>query len=64
MYFLDYGLGEILLSILSCWVLFLFFFRLIHRYSQGNTWKKDLLISFVQCMVFLFIIIPILNYVL
>lgn len=56
MNYLDYVI--IIFEFLLFWFVFLFFLRVIHRYphksTSGNTWKKDIIVSFIQCIVVLF----------
>lgn len=53
-----------IIGFLSAWALFLFFMRVMHRYSSSytkeNTWLKDIIISLIQTVVVLYILLPIL----
>ncbi|GAA0339468.1 hypothetical protein GCM10008967_32250 [Bacillus carboniphilus] len=53
--------NTIILSILSVWAVFLLFHRLIHSYRQKHTWKRDIILTFIQAVVVVLIIAPILD---
>lgn len=58
--------GGMLLSFLILWLIFLIFIRIVHRYlrdnASKNTWKKDIMVSFIQCIVVLFIFVAVQQY--
>ncbi|GIN64406.1 hypothetical protein J27TS8_43990 [Robertmurraya siralis] len=54
---------DMILSLLSIWVIFFIFHRLLHRYSQQNKkWPQDLVITLLQSLLVFFIIIPLIHY--
>ena len=60
MYSEMYGsFNTVLYSLLFWWALFLVLQRLSNRYPKNNTWKKDILLTFIQSALVL-ILLPVL----
>ncbi|WP_078549190.1 hypothetical protein [Litchfieldia alkalitelluris] len=47
-------------SILVFWVVFLVFQRINTRYPKSNPWKKDILLTFIQSVIIVLLVLPIL----
>lgn len=46
-------------TLLSWWVLFFVLQRLANRYPKNNSWKKDIILTFIQSVLVL-ILMPVL----
>lgn len=55
---------EVFVSLLFWWAVLLVFQRFPRRYPKNNPWKKDIIITFFQAIVFLIIFPLFLTYVL
>lgn len=59
MKYFDFVMG--VFQFLSLWLVCLIFIRMIHRYGQKytseKTWKKDIIISLIQCIVIIFTLV-------
>lgn len=51
--------GEVFYSLLFWWALFLVLQRLANRYPKNNSWKKDIILTFIQSALVL-ILLPVL----
>ncbi|QED47994.1 hypothetical protein FSZ17_12475 [Cytobacillus dafuensis] len=53
------SIGSVIYALLIWWGVFLFFQRINNRYPKGNTWKKDIILTFIQSVVVTLIFPPI-----
>lgn len=60
LYYDMYGsFSSALYALLFWWVVFLIFQRMTNRYPKNNSWKKDIIMTFIQSAIVL-ILLPIL----
>ena len=62
MYYDSYGsLSTAMYTLFFYWVVFLIFQRITNRYPKSNSWKKDIILTFIESTVVL-ILLPIVAY--
>ncbi|MCH1626452.1 hypothetical protein [Fredinandcohnia quinoae] len=54
-------ISGVIYTLLFWWVILLFFQRATNRYPVRNTWKKDIILTFIQSVVIL-LLLPVLVY--
>ncbi|KAB2334441.1 hypothetical protein F7731_14595 [Cytobacillus depressus] len=52
--------GSVIYALLFWWGAFLLFQRINNRYPKGNTWKRDIILTFIQSVVVTLIFSPLL----
>lgn len=57
-------ISQFLINLFIWWGFLLIFQRLNNRYPKNNTWKKDILATFMQSMVILLVLFPVLSFIL